>query len=78
MYSIDKLVNELCPKGVDFLKIGDVCKIIPPKTKIKSVNYLDSGKYPVIDQGKDLIGGYTDEEGAFPKDNYIYPFFLHP
>lgn len=29
--------------------------------KIKQKNYLVSGKYPIIDQGQDFIGGYTNE-----------------
>jgi len=30
--------------------------------KIQQKNYKHFGKYPVIDQGQDLIGGYTDNE----------------
>ena len=29
------------------------------------------GKYPIIDQGQDFIGGYTDNNGVFPKDEYV-------
>lgn len=29
--------------------------------KIPQKDYLESGRYPVVDQGADLIGGYTDE-----------------
>ena len=30
--------------------------------KIKQKDYLKEGMFPVIDQGSDLIGGYTDDE----------------
>ena len=29
--------------------------------KTPQKEYVESGKYPVVDQGKELIGGYTDE-----------------
>jgi len=31
-------------------------------TKVKKQDYLESGKYSIIDQGKDFICGYTNEE----------------
>ena len=31
-----------------------------PKTKQK--DYLPFGPYPIVDQGKRLVGGYTDDE----------------
>ena len=40
-------------------KLGEVCdKISLNKIKIKQKDYLSAGKFPVIDQGQDLIGGY--------------------
>lgn len=36
-------------------------------SKIKQSNYLTAGQYPIIDQGKDLIGGYTDDEDLLYK-----------
>jgi type I restriction enzyme S subunit len=46
--------------------------VIPDsKSKIKSSSYLESGKYAVVDQGKELVAGYTDtsptvEENSLP------------
>lgn len=34
---------------------------IPAQNKIKQKDYLPKGAYPVIDQGQELIGGYTDD-----------------
>ena len=37
--------------------------------KIKKNDYLEVGDYPIIDQGKNLIAGYTDnEDGLFDED----------
>lgn len=30
--------------------------------KLKTINYLKNGKFPVVDQGKDLVIGYTDRD----------------
>ena len=30
--------------------------------KLKQKEYLQSGKFPVIDQGQDFIGGFTDKK----------------
>ena len=39
-----------------------VKKISLSNKKLKQKEYLQSGKIPVIDQGQELIGGYTDDE----------------
>lgn len=36
---------------------------IPAEKKTKQNEYLESGKLPIVDQGKKLIGGYSDDEG---------------
>ena len=35
--------------------------------KIKQTEYLTSGQIPIIDQGKTIIGGYTDDKDAIVK-----------
>lgn len=34
----------------------------PAEKKTKQKDYLKSGKYPIIDQGQEIIGGYTDKD----------------
>lgn len=34
---------------------------ISPEKKTKKKNYLEKGALPIIDQGQDIIGGYTDD-----------------
>lgn len=36
-------------------------------TKTQQKDYLSSGLYPIVDQGKDLIGGYTDDASRLCK-----------
>src|SRR5690606_14974958 len=44
-------------------KLGEVCDNISLNgIKIKQKQYLSSGKFPVIDQGQTLIGGYHNED----------------
>ena len=50
------------PKGwilIDYIKAVEIIPTVGKK--IKQKNYLVSGKYPIIDQGQDFIGGYTNE-----------------
>jgi type I restriction enzyme S subunit len=39
-----------------------VYKISTSKQKLKQKQYLKSGTIPIVDQGQDLIGGYTNDE----------------
>ena len=44
-------------------KLGEVLETIPTKKhQIKSTEYNAEGRYKVIDQGQDLIAGYSDNE----------------
>jgi len=54
-------VNEL-PKGWVLLRVKDSIKQIPiSNKKVKKKDYLLEGPIPVVDQGQDTIGGYTDK-----------------
>lgn len=71
MSQLERLIQQLCPDGVEYRKVEEISQTLTPKTKVKSHSYLENGKYPVIDQGQDYIGGYTDEEDAFPAGEYV-------
>ena len=71
MSKIEQLIQQLCPQGVEYKRLGEVCTTLIPKIKIKAHDYLESGQYPIIDQGQEFIGGYTNEEGVFPKGKYV-------
>lgn len=45
------------------VKLGEsIIKVSNNGLKLKQKNYLSEGKYPVIDQGQELIGGYSNDE----------------
>jgi len=51
------------PKGWQIKKLGEVCdKISLNGIKIKQKDYLVVGKFPVVDQGQEIIGGYYNDE----------------
>lgn len=71
MNRFDSLIKKLCPNGVEYREIDSLCKTVNAKVKIKSLDYIKNGKYPIIDQGKNFIGGYTNENEIFPLDEYV-------
>lgn len=46
MNKIDKLLEELCPEGIDFVKLGEVCEILDSKRKPVAKDRRTSGIYP--------------------------------
>lgn len=54
MSKLQELIRELCPDGVEFRKLGEVCKIFSGKNKQKT----EQGKYPVY--GSTGIIAYCD------------------
>mgnify|MGYP001498953816 CR=1 FL=1 len=68
----EKLKNTLVPKEEQPYKIpSNWCWIrllesfvnkTDSKKKIKQKDYLEEGNYPIVDQGRDLIGGYTNDD----------------
>ena len=71
MSRLEKLIQQLCLDRVEYRQVGEVSQLLSPKLKVKSHSYLKVGKYPVIDQGQDFIGGYTNEEDVFPDGEYV-------
>lgn len=54
MSKLQELIKELCPEGVEFRKLGEVCEIFSGKNKQKN----DDGEYPVY--GSTGIIAYCD------------------
>lgn len=51
------------PPNWSRVKLGDAIeKISTTGIKLKQKDYLGEGKFPVIDQGKELIGGYSNNK----------------
>jgi len=47
----------------DMIKVGDVLEKVSRQAKVRKADYQDTGILPVIDQGKDYVGGYTNNVG---------------
>jgi len=52
------------PDGWEVIKIGYILKKIKRGTKIQKRDYTIEGLIPVVDQGKDFIGGYTNDKAS--------------
>lgn len=61
MKNLETLIQELCPDGVEFVKLGNVLDYEQPtKYIVKCKDYQNEGM-PVLTAGQTFILGYTDE-----------------
>ena len=62
MSKLDELIAELCPNGVEYKTLGEVCEYEQPgKYIVNSTDYNDDFEIPVLTAGQSFILGYTDE-----------------
>lgn len=59
MKNLETLIQELCPDGVEFVKLRDVCEIKTGKG-ITQKDCSESDKYPVYSGGKEPMGYYKE------------------
>ena len=60
--------NTIVPKGWQKKQFED-CVVLPTKIKgLKNSEYKASGLYPIFDQAKEYISGYTDDENFLNKN----------
>lgn len=59
MKNLETLIQELCPDGVEFVKLGEVCEIKTGKG-ITQKDCSESDKYPVYSGGKEPMGYYKE------------------
>ena len=52
------------PEGWEIDKLGSLLAKVPKSRKLKADEYQNQGKYPVIDQSRSFIAGYTEDEEA--------------
>ena len=67
MSRLNELIAELCPDGVEYRRIGDIADYEQPSNYlVKSTDYNDDFKIPVLTAGQTFILGYTNEkEGIY-------------
>lgn len=59
MKNLETLIQDLCPDGVEFVKLGEVCEIKTGKG-ITQKDCSESSKYPVYSGGKEAMGYYKE------------------
>lgn len=68
MNKVERLISQICPKGVPRVKIDDLISYEQPtKYLVASKSYDDSYSTPVLTAGQSFLLGYTNEEhGKYP------------
>ena len=62
MSKLQELIQQLCPKGVEYKKLGNMLDYEQPTQYIvKSTEYDDTYNTPVLTAGQSFILGYTNE-----------------
>ena len=56
------------PDGWEKIRVRDLLGRAKSRKKIKKNDYLATGRIPCIDQSKEFIGGYTNDEDAKHED----------
>jgi len=78
MTKLERLVNELCPNGIEYVPLGDVLDYEQPgRYIVNSTDYNDDYKIPVLTAGQSFILGYTDEQSGIyhaTKENTVIIF----
>ncbi len=63
MSKLQELIQELCPNGVEYIALSEILDYEQPTQYIvKSTEYNDLNKTPVLTAGQTFILGYTNEE----------------
>lgn len=81
--------NADVPEGWHEAVFGDLIKNVSiNEKKLPKKQYADEGKFPVVDQGQEFIGGYSDDESRvvsedlplliFGDHTRIFKFLSHP
>lgn len=59
MDTIKQLIQQYCPDGVEYKKLGEVCKVFRGKRLTKK-ELSEEGQYPVFHGGLEPIGYYSE------------------
>ena len=57
MSKLQELMQELCPNGVEYKKLGDICKVLRGK-RLTTRDLSEDGEFPVYHGGIEPIGYY--------------------
>ena len=59
MNRLKELIDKLCPDGVQYKKLSELCVALKKGT-LKTSDLKEDGKYPVINSGRELYGFYDE------------------
>lgn len=59
MSRIEQLIAELCPDGVEYKELGELCSVETGK-QLNRTKLSDKGKYPVLNGGAEYSGFYDE------------------
>ena len=77
MSKLQELIQELCPEGVDYKKLGELLDYEQPtKYIVKSTEYDTSYDIPVLTAGQTFILGYTNEKFGIYKASQGNPTII--
>ncbi|PUD08151.1 restriction endonuclease subunit S [Helicobacter pylori] len=77
MHKIERLLQTLVPKGVEFRKLGEVLEYDQPnKYCVTSKEFDKSYPTPVLTAGKTFILGYTNEKDNIYQASKSYPVII--
>ena len=60
MSKLDELIKELCPNGVEYKPIGEICDILRGR-RLTTRDLIEDGEYPVFHGGIEPIGYYNQK-----------------
>lgn len=68
MSRLADLIAQLCPDGVKYKPLSE-CVVLPSIPRgLKRGQYESSGTYPIVDQGRGQVAGYSSDETKLVKD----------
>ena len=68
MSRLADLIVQLCPDGVKYKPLSE-CVVLPSIPRgLKRGQYESSGTYPIVDQGRGQVAGYSSDETKLVKD----------
>ena len=77
MSKLKELIERLCPEGVEFKPLGELLLYEQPtKYIVKSTEYDDAYKTPVLTAGQSFILGYTNEGNGIYKASKKNPVII--
>ena len=68
MSRLAELIEKLCPDGVEYKQLSE-CVVLPTiPSGLKRNQYETFGSYPIVDQGRGKIAGFTCDETKLVRD----------